>query len=480
MLRDNRGRFIKKAEGGTSLVSPTGKMITLNGVQHELLSGFDSAFAAYQKNHGTSVTMDSWLQTPDGAKYLKPLNGGTIPPGTMVVSGITMPAEDSPSETPSVPQTPSVPRTLQTVDINTWKPSQPTFTPLKSVTIQPSENLGLGKASSPAEAAMKTDLEKIQYYYQNGQRVDINGNPISEADFLANQDKYVVTLPPSSQQVDSTESSDSSTSAGVNLFSSDRPERKGLSNINKTYLADFLDFTRAGLGASINNKIAERALASEKPLLQEASESHRSVFGDYRATAQGAKAAAQLRNLASKPLTSDGALQQKMQLDAQIQGQQYIDQGNTKDEELIRQTREVAWQQNKENQLQRHAVAMQNRQAMLMAAKNKKQIENMRDSANYSQVISPLLSGIETRIRKKAAEQQQYQDYYDQSSIHDDVWNTYTDGLTAEQLQLRDLYNTGGVAALSEYLGDDTQKHSDWATVSRILQAEERDRKSVV
>jgi hypothetical protein len=71
--------------------------------------------------------------------------------------------------------------------------------------------------------------------------------------------------------------------------------------------------------------------------------------------------------MASKPMTSDGALQQQMMLDAQIKGQEYIDKGNAQDEALIRQSRETAWQQEKENAQQRQAVAMSNRQAMLMS-----------------------------------------------------------------------------------------------------------------
>jgi hypothetical protein len=173
--------------------------------------------------------------------------------------------------------------------------------------------------------------------------------------------------------------------------------------INKTKLADYLEYARAGIGASINNKIAERALEAEKPFLQDVSESHRSVYGDYRAQIEGEKAAAQLRNMASKPLTSDGALQSQMMMEAQIKGQEYIDKGRAQDDAMIKQTREVAWQQEKENQQQRQAVAMQNKQAMLMSEKNKAQILNMRDSANFSQVVSPLLSATEQRLRNEGA-----------------------------------------------------------------------------
>ena len=200
--------------------------------------------------------------------------------------------------------------------------------------------------------------------------------------------------------------------------------------INKTKLANFLELTRAGIGASVNNKIADRALSAEKPFVQDVSESHRSVYGDYRAQVQGEKAAAQLRNMASKPITSDGALQQQMMMDAQIKGQQYIDQGNAQDEALIKQTRETAWQQEKENQQQRQAAAMQNRRTMLMSEKNKAQIRNMRDSANFSQVVSPLLSATEQRLRNKGVQQDYYQDYYNDALVKSDVYANFRDGLS--------------------------------------------------
>jgi hypothetical protein len=51
---------------------------------------------------------------------------------------------------------------------------------------------------------------------------------------------------------------------------------------------------------------------------------------------------------------------------------------------------------------------MQNRQAILMSEKNKAQIENMRDSANFSQVVSPLLAAKEQRLRNEGVEQEYY------------------------------------------------------------------------
>jgi hypothetical protein len=57
----------------------------------------------------------------------------------------------------------------------------------------------------------------------------------------------------------------------------------GSKPIDKEKLSDFLELTGGAIATSVNNKIAKRALEAEKPLLQDVSESHRSIYGDYRA-----------------------------------------------------------------------------------------------------------------------------------------------------------------------------------------------------
>ena len=262
-------------------------------------------------------------------------------------------------------------------------------------------------------------------------------------------------------------------SAGMNFTSDNQSKNSntvgGFNSINKDKLAGFLELTRVGIGAAVNNKIAERALEAEKPFLQDVSESHRSVYGDYRSQVQGEKAAAQLRNMASKPITSDGALQQQMMMEAQLKGNDYIEQGNAKDDAMRRQTQEVAWQQEKENQQQRQIVAMQNKQAMLMSDKNKAQIRSMRDSANYSQVIAPYLAGTEQRLRQKAVEQDYYQDYYNEALVNSDVWNNYSEGLTPKQLELRNLKNSEGTAAVEAYINEHPEYETDWHQLNAIM-----------
>jgi hypothetical protein len=356
--------------------------------------------------------------------------------------------------------------------------------------------------------------KKIRWNYKDGLMIDENGKVITAMD-TANPnyvlDRTLLVTPnflgdtytklnipslnsstssttntpvtPSETPVETPEKEDPS--AGMNLNgggSGDGSGKKGLNikPFDRTKMADFIELTRAGITAAVNNKIADRALEAEKPFLQDVSESHRAVYGDYRAQIQGEKAAAQLRNMASKPMTSDGALQQQMMMEAQIKGQEYIDQGNAKDDAMRRQTQEVAWQQEKENQQQRQAVAMQNRQAMLMSEKNKAQIENMRDSANFSQVVSPLLAAKEQRLRNEGAEQEYYQDYYDDALISQDVWNNYRDGLTDGQKAIADTYLTKGSTGVSEYVGSDKTRKSDWLTLQQIMNNEIIKRKAAL
>lgn len=304
-----------------------------------------------------------------------------------------------------------------------------------------------------------TKNPKIKYTIKDGKMVDFTGKEIDMLHFRNNPDAYEYNFP---DLVIKT------SSAGMQIEDDDNISiNKG--SIDKTKLANILELTRAGIGASVNNKIAERALEAEKPLLQNISESHRAIYGDYRAKIEGEKAAAQLRNFASKPITSDGALQQQMMMEAQIKGQDFINQGITKDDAVRRQTQEMAWQQEKENQAQRQAVTAANQQAMLMSDKNKAQIENMRDSANYSQVIEPYLSGSEQRLRQKAAEQDYYQEYYNEALVNSDVWHNYSEGLTPKQLELRNLKNTGGVTAVESYLKEHPEYETDWNQLNNIM-----------
>lgn len=242
-------------------------------------------------------------------------------------------------------------------------------------------------------------------------------------------------------------------------------------SLNKEKLANYLEYTKGAIGLGVNNKIAERAINAEKPFLQTVSESHRPIYGDYTALQQGEKSAAELRKMVSNSLTSDGALQQDARLKAEIEAQKSIAQGLEADNQRIRQTQEIAWQQEKENQLQRNAIANTNRQAMMMSEKNKSNILNMRDSANFSQVINPLLSAKEQRLRDEVTKQKRYQDEFDKAYVSQDIWNNLDESkLTTEQKEMRNIYLSQGSTGLNTYFTDHPDRRGAWAVLNQEVE----------
>jgi hypothetical protein len=62
-------------------------------------------------------------------------------------------------------------------------------------------------------------------------------------------------------------SGDYEPSAGRNEFDTDPTKSKSKFKFDRNMAANFLEWARAGIGAHVNNKIAERALEAEKPFL---------------------------------------------------------------------------------------------------------------------------------------------------------------------------------------------------------------------
>ena len=432
MQRDKRGRFVKKAYDGT--------ILTVNNFNWKVKPGAQQAYNAFKAGGGTD-DFQTWAMG-SGISYLEPATSFTQQ--TYGVNSLNHPLK--------------LQNTFSLDDPLGTKAKQDQLTQLDMFHMRYGDNADYSRLGAP---------ERIQYMKNDkGEYVDLNGNAINLMDLATNPHRYSLQVP----EFDAIMSDEPS--AGMTVTDEDINGNKSKFVFDRNKAADFLEWTRAGIGAHVNNKIAKRALEAEKPFLQDVSESHHNIYGDYRSKVRGEQAAAQLRNAAAQPLTSDGALQQQMMLEAQIKGQEYIDSGNAADEATIKQTREIAWQQEKENQQQRQAVAMANRQAMLMSQKNKAQIENMRDSANFSQVVSPLLAATEQRMRSKAAEQEAYQEQYDSALVANQVWNDPSLELTDTQKQLRNIYLDQGVEGINAFIGTDEAKNSEWLRLSQLMKNE--------
>lgn len=202
---------------------------------------------------------------------------------------------------------------------------------------------------------------------------------------------------------------------------------------------------RAMYSDRINRKMTD--MMKEDPFLKNPFEVHRTVHSDLDAEMQGQRAEAQLTSMASRPLTSDGSLQTAAQLEAKNKGQQYVIQGKEKSNDVYRQTEELAWQQEKENALNRHTTAMTDSLAMHETAANNRKHEAAYLASKHK-IWDTLGKQFEYEKRTELEENKAAQDTLIHSDIHNSVMTrAITEGeqlgLSPEQIEALKLLNSG-------------------------------------
>lgn len=218
--------------------------------------------------------------------------------------------------------------------------------------------------------------------------------------------------------------------------SDDNKQNKSFfSNINPTIA---YGLPRAVYADRMNRRITDLAKESVVPLLKDPFEVHRYTRSDLDAEMQGERNYANLRRLASRPITSDGSLQTATQLQAEVQGQEARTAGKEKSNQVQRQYDELAWQQEKENAANRHETAMFNRAQQLGADQDKSKYEQayLAKKFNIWDVVGQQL---EYNERVKQQENKALTDNFARSDIHNAVNyapNEYGAGLSAEELSV--------------------------------------------
>lgn len=218
--------------------------------------------------------------------------------------------------------------------------------------------------------------------------------------------------------------------------SDDNKQNKSFfSNINPTIA---YGLPRAMYADRMNRRITDLAKESVVPLLKDPFEVHRYTRSDLDAEMQGERNYANLRRLASRPITSDGSLQTATQLQAEVQGQEARTAGKEKSNQVQRQYDELAWQQEKENAANRHETAMFNRAQQWGADQDKSKYEQayLAKKFNIWDVVGQQLEYDE---RVKQWENKALTDNFARSDIHNAVNyapNEYGAGLSAEELSV--------------------------------------------
>lgn len=212
-----------------------------------------------------------------------------------------------------------------------------------------------------------------------------------------------------------------------NIKTSKLPKEQSQQMINPTIT---FGLSRAFLADKTNRKLTNMAKATEKPLLQDPFEIHRTVQGDLNAEMQGQQAAATLNSAANRTLTSDGNAQMAAQLEAQNKGLEYINAGKIKSNEAFKTSSELAWEQEKENAKNRHNVAMTNRDSMMRAEANKNKYEQAYESKKH-EIYDTFGKQLEYDVRAKQEENKALANSFAESDIHDAI--TYDLGSYAKE-----------------------------------------------
>lgn len=218
--------------------------------------------------------------------------------------------------------------------------------------------------------------------------------------------------------------------------SDDNKQNKSFfSNINPTIA---YGLPRAVYTDRMNRRITDLAKESVVPLLKDPFEVHRYTRSDLDAEMQGERNYANLRRLASRPITSDGSLQTATQLQAEVQGQEARTAGKEKSNQVQRQYDELAWQQEKENAANRHETAMFNRAQQWRADQYKSKYEQAYLAKKFN-IWDVFGQQLEYDERVKQQENKALTDNFARSDIHNAISyapNEYGAGLSAEELSV--------------------------------------------
>lgn len=184
------------------------------------------------------------------------------------------------------------------------------------------------------------------------------------------------------------------------------------------------------------------------PLLYDPVEHPRVIHGDLQAIAEGQKQAAELSRQAATPMTSDGSLQQAMQMEAKLKGQESIRAGLKADNDEVKRTTDLAIAQEKEDKNVRHQVAMKNRENMHQVDLTKLQAETTKIRSDYESTKN-FVDEVKRYYVTEHAKKQKIDDTIYARSLQQDIyknpqnympgWNTYHDdiwkrGIAGKQL----------------------------------------------
>lgn len=225
--------------------------------------------------------------------------------------------------------------------------------------------------------------------------------------------------------------------------------------INKIDVTDKWGIPRAMYADITNRKVTD--MLKEQPILYDPQEDHRYIQSDLDAEMNGQQAAAQLARTASHPITSDGNLQSKLQLEAASKGNEAITSGRQQSNQRLREMQEQAQQQEVANHTSRYNTAMKNRESLYNIANENRALEAAYLNQKFT-VWDALAQEKEFKDKSDYELMRARADWFAQGDINNAIkygLSNYADkyGLTPEDVSLWNKVYTDGTVKL-----DDIQK----------------------
>lgn len=242
--------------------------------------------------------------------------------------------------------------------------------------------------------------------------------------------------------------------------------------INKIDVTDKWGIPRAMYADITNRKVTD--MLKKQPILYDPQEDHRYIQSDLDAEMNGQQAAAQLARTASHPITSDGNLQSRLQLEAASKGNEAITAGRQQSNQRLREMQEQAWQQEVANHTSRYNTAMKNRESLYNTANENKALEAAYLNQKFT-VWDALAQEKEFKDKSDYEQMRARADWFAQGDINNAIkygLSNYADkyGLTPEDVSLWDKVYTYGTVKSSD-IQKDPIKLRQW---NKVLSATRR------
>ncbi len=226
--------------------------------------------------------------------------------------------------------------------------------------------------------------------------------------------------------------------------------------INKMDVTDKWGIPRAMYADITNRKVTD--MLKKQPILYGPQEDHRYVQSDLDAEMNGQQAAAQLARTVSHPITSDGNLQSRLQLEATSKGNDAIIAGRQQSNQRLREMQEQAWQQEVANHTSRYNTAMKNRESLYNTANENKALEAAYLNQKFT-VWDALAQEKEFKDKSDYEQMRARADWFALGNINNAIkygLSNYADkyGLTLEDVSLWDKVYTDGTVTLSDIQKD--------------------------